>query len=468
MGYNRETTIMKKTIYFAFLLVTAMLFGCSKDMSDLAGGDGGSGGGGGGGGGLTKNNVTLGTDTYKILSAGYAVDGDNLYILFETENPNVFLYFSDRNSIPEGEMDISYEASWNNCLVTYYFDSQDYLSNNGNLKITLSNGNYTVEADGHMSSSSGGDKTFTIYYKGEINYIPQGGSGGGSGGGSQNSFSIGPAFSYYHYYGGEGHINVYCDNDNMEWTASSDSYWCELSSTGGVGDGRVNFYVYENYTTVNVDRTARITFRSKDGQTVHHAYIMQHPYAYELEVSVNHLEFSAYGGERYIYVYVNNGYEPLSWTATCDASWVQLSQYSGEWETGIYVTVGQSNTQRSTEIKFTSQNGTVRYVTINQKAPEDVKITVSQAEYTYYVDSGMAFEVKYLIENNSKSYTLYYINFTIKHAGGAVTTHTLGSTTNTSSWNLGPGSSTWTGTYDCWLQYQSGQFTCTINDALFY
>lgn len=418
---------LKRLFFFASLFLMASLVGCSKDNSGSYSDP--SGGGSGGGGGNTRNIVTIGNDTYKIVSAGYALDSVDLYIQFETENPDVFLFFKGRNAIPVGDLDISYEAQSDNCMVTYYLESGSYVSINGALSIALTNGNYTIDAEGNMSSTNAGEKTFTIKYKGEIPLIQSGGSGGSGGGTQNNKFTVSPAFSYFHYWGGNGHINVHCNNANTEWTASSDSYWCELYSTGGTGDGRVNFYVYENYSTHNVDRTAKITFKSNDGKTAH-AYVMQHPGVYDLEVSPGHLEFSAYGGERNVYVEVNNNYDPLHWTASCDASWVTLSQNSGDWSTDITVSVEQGSKQRSATIRFESENGTVRYITINQKAPEDVKIGITQAEYTYYVDNNMAFEVKYFIENKSKSYTLYYINFTVKHASGAVTTHSVGSASN--------------------------------------
>lgn len=466
---------MKKVFYLALLFFLALLAGCSKDNSNYEGGT--PGGGGGGGGGFSKNKVTLGSNTYTIESACYSVEDGSTTIQFGTSEPDVFLYFQDRSSIPVGNFNVSYDGSDDNCVITYYFENTNYLSIDGTLKIALNNSVYTIEAEGHLTSHTDGEQAFTIYYKGEIQDVSQGGSGGGGnnggfggGGGSQtnDSFKIGPAFSYFHCYGGEGKIHVYCDNENVGWSVSCDSDWCLLTIVNGIGDGSVPFFVTYNNETHNVDRTAKMTFRSIDGKTIHHAYVHQKPGSYDLEVSPNHHEFSAYGGDRTVHITINNGDEPLHWTATCNASWVHLSETEGDWSTSLNVTVEQGNEQRSAEIKIKSANGTVRNVIINQKAPEEIKISVDQVEYQYYVETEMAFQVRYHITNSSKSYTLYYIKFTVRHPSGAVTTHSVGSPSNPYGWNLPAGSSTWTGYYDCNIHVQSGSGSTTITDALFY
>lgn len=457
-----KTTLTKTTI-LTTLLVVLLLSGCSKWAEERG------------------NYVKLDDVRYDISSAFYFVDNGNLTIQFETTEPDVFLYFKGKSSIPLGETSVSYESLDDNCIVTYCFETEDYLSIDGTVKISLEGGDYTVEAEGHVSSLPGGDRDFKIHYVGDINNINISGSGGGSGGGTQtnNRFSVSPAFSYYEKRGGEGRINVYCDNDNMAWSAVSNSDWCRIiGGVNGVGDGSIEITVFENLSIV--DRTARITFTSEDGKTTQSAYVIQHSGGYDMVVKPERLEFGALGNADgsaqiiHVYIYAGNVSYPLNWEATGVPSWAQLSATSGSASTDIRVVVDKNNTstERTATIRFESENHTVRYVTLYQKGGSggngNFKVSVTNAEYQVQQNNNMVVKVRYYIKNQSSSYTLYYLKFSAKHPSGYTDTREIGSKTNASVWTLAPGQGTYTQYYSVSFKYQNGNISGNILDYEYY
>lgn len=438
------------------------------------------------------NYVKLDNVSYNISSAVYFVENGNLTIQFETTKPDVFLYFKGKTTIPVGETSVSYESLNDNCIVTYCFETENYLSIDGTVTISSNGGNYLVKAEGHNQSMSSGDRNFKIRYEGNITMVNQGGSGGGSGnGGSGGSsgggihthdrISVSPAFSYYESNDGEGRINVYCDNDNMAWSAVSNANWCQIiDDAHGVGDGSIKITVFENLSIV--DRTARITFTSEDGKTTQSAYVIQHAGGYDMVVKPERLEFGAFGNTDgsaqiiHVYIYTGNQHYPLHWEATGVPSWAQLSATSGTVSTDIRVVVDKNNTskERTATIRFESENHTVRYVTLYQKGGsggnENFVAAVTNVEYQYNLNTYMVVKYRYYIKNLSSSRTIYYMKFKATHPSGFVDTREMGSKTNTSAWTLAPGSGTYTPyiTPNTSFQYKEGNISGDILECLTY
>lgn len=427
------------------------------------------------------NYVKLDNVSYAITSAVYFVDNGNLTIQFETAEPDVFLYFKGKNTIPLGETNVSYESLDDNCIVTYCFETEDYLSIDGTVTISLNGGDYTVSAEGHVVSASSGDRNFKIHYVGDITKYTHGGSGsGGSGGGSQtlDRIWVSPAFSYYDKTGGNGRIDVYCDNDNKTWSAVSNANWCQIvDATQGVGNGSISITISQNLSYV--ERTARITINSGDGKT-RSVYVIQHAGSYDMVVKPERLEFGAMGNtnnsSQIIHVYI---YKPdTRWTATCDASWAHLSSTSGTSNTDIKVVVDKntSTKERVAIVKFESNKepvGTVRYVTLYQKGGVNgnFKVTITNVEYQVQQtqNNTIAKKARYYIKNQSSSFTLYYLKFRVKHASGATTEHEIGSKTNTTAWTLAPGVGTYTSYYNLPnIQYIEGNISGDIIDFEYY
>lgn len=432
------------------------------------------------------NYVKLDNVSYNISSAVYFVENGNLTIRFETSEPDVFLYFKGKTTIPVGETNVSYESLNDNCIVTYCFETEDYLSIDGTVTISSNGGNYLVKAEGHNQSMLSGDRNFKIRYEGNITMVNQGGSGGGSGNGgsgggthTHDKISVSPAFSYYESNDGEGRINVYCDNDNMAWSAVSNANWCQIiDDAHGVGDGSIKITVFENLSIV--DRTARITFTSEDGKTTQSAYVIQHAGGYDMVVKPERLEFGAFGNTDgsaqiiHVYIYTGNQHYPLHWEATGVPSWAQLSATSGTASTDIRVVVDKNNTskERTATIRFESENHTVRYVTLYQKGGTggngNFKVAITNAEYQIQQSNNMVVKVRYYIKNQSSSYTLYYLKFSAKHPSGYTDTREMGSKTNPSAWTLAPGSGTYTPYFNCNFQYQNGNISGDILDFEIY
>lgn len=438
------------------------------------------------------NYVKLDNVSYNISSVVYFVENGNLTIQFETSEHDMFLYFKGESTIPLGETNVSYESLDDNCIVTYCFENENYLSIDGSVTISLDGGDYTVETEGHILSLSGGDRDFKIHYVGDISKINLGGSGGGSGNGGSgsgtgggshtyNKISVSPAFSYYEKNGGEGRINVYCDNDNMAWSAVSNADWCQIiDNANGVGDGSIEITVYKNLSIV--DRSAKITFTSKDGKTTQSAYVFQHSGGYDMVVKPERLEFGAFGNTGgsaqiiHVYIYTGNVSYPLSWEATGVPSWAQLSATSGTASTDIRVVVDKNNMskERTATIRFESENHTVRYVTLYQKGGsggnENFIVAITNVEYQINPNNNMVVKFRYYIKNLSSSRTIHYIRFNVKHPSGYVDPREIGSKTNTLGWTLAPGASTYTPYYtpNSSFQYKEGNISGEILECLTY
>lgn len=460
---------MKKTA-IALLTFIILFWGCSKNDDEKG------------------NYVKLDNVSYTINSAAYFVDNGNLTIQFETTEPNAFLYFKGKSAIPNGETNVSYESLDGNCIVTYCFDNENYLSIDGTVTISLNGGDYTVEGEGHIMSLSSGDRDFKIHYVGVIDEISHGGSGSGgsgvgsggnSGGGTHTNdrFFVSPAFSYYGSNVGEGHIDVYCDNDNLAWSAESDSDWCQIiENANGVGSGSIEITVYKNLSMG--DRTAKITFTSEDGKKTQNAYVLQHAGAYDMVVKPERLEFGAFGNTNgsaqiiHVYIYTGNVSYPLHWEATGDPSWVHLSETNGTASTDIRVVVDKNDTseERTATIRFESENHTVRYVTLYQKGGGNgnFKVSITQAEYQYQQSNNMVVRVRYYIKNQSTSSTLYYLKFNATHPSGYVDREReIGSKDNPSQWTLAPGAGTYTNYFNVSFPYKEGNISGEILDWRF-
>ena len=339
---------MKKLIK-VFSLITALVIlvtCCSKDEE-------------------RGNYVKLENVTYAIQSATYSVDDGNLVVMFTTEGPDVFLYFEARTTVPVGIMEVSDVSTNTNVLVSYCFDNDDYLSTSGTMTILQDNG-YTIVADGHLVSESNGDKAFKIQYVGDLTNTSQNGSGGGNGGGGSvdNDFWLGPVFSYVRSTESDGVIHVYCDNNNLGWTVTSDASWCRLNSVGGIGYGSFRFQTEANHSIV--DRSAKITVTTSDGRTKR-AHVIQRAGMHLLELSPGNLTFSCLGGAQVLHITIDNGGTPIQWGASCSASWVHLSQTSGLATADVTVTVdNNTSSEREAEICVTVGNK-VKYCKISQQ-----------------------------------------------------------------------------------------------------
>lgn len=316
------------------------------------------------------NYVKLDNVRYEITSAFYFVDNGNLTIQFETAEPDVFLYFKGKSTIPSGETSISYESLDDNCIVTCCFETEEYISTDGSMTLSSNTDNHTIKGEGHFQSLSNNSKSMKINYIGELVDATAIGTSGNAGSFSGSSishddFKLGPVFSYIESAGGDGRIKVYCDNNSTTWTVESNVDWCcILTNDNGTGDGAFRFSVEKNLS--NTDRSAKITVKSGDG-TTRRAYVFQKPGAYDLVVKPDKLEFGTFGGTKTIHVYAITGLQQHSWTATCDASWIHLSTTSGIGNTDIRVTVDRNtSSERTATIMFKTESKTIRYTTLFQ------------------------------------------------------------------------------------------------------
>lgn len=96
---------------------------------------------------------------------------------------------------------------------------------------------------------------------------------------------------------------------------------------------------------------------------------MYSPMSHEIIVTPNELTFEAISSGYQVINVVVNSNNPLSWTAICNESWVHLSVTSGTNDTNMQVSVDNNTlaTSRNAEITFSTETGTVRTVSINQK-----------------------------------------------------------------------------------------------------
>lgn len=432
------------------------------------------------------NYVKLDDVRYDITSAFYFVDNGNLTIQLETAEPDVFIYFKGKSSIPLGETNVSYESLDDNCIVTYCFENEDYLSIDGNVTLSLDGGDYTMEAEGHVFSLTSSDRDFKIHYVGDISQVNLSGSGGGSGNGNSgggihtsDKIMVSPAFSYYDSNGGEGHIDVYCANDNLAWSAKSDSDWCQIiDNANGVGNSSIEITITKNLSIV--DRSAKITFTSEDGKTTQSAYIFQHSGGYDMVVKPERLEFGAFGNTEgsaqiiHVYIYTGNVSHPLHWEVAGVPSWAQLSATSGTASTDIRVVVDKNNMskERVATLRFESENHTVRYVTLYQKGGSggngNFKVSITHAEYQINPNNNMVIKVRYYIKNQSTSSTLYYLKFNATHPSGYVDRNReIGSKNDASQWTLAPGNGTYTNYFNVSFPNKEGNISGEILDWAF-
>jgi hypothetical protein len=183
-----------------------------------------------------------------------------------------------------------------------------------------------------------------------------------------------PAISLSDYYGGDfktfwpsggsGWIDV-SPSSGVSW--SSNASWLRLGSLGS----RSTYYVDENYS--GNDRHATVTFTG-EGLVPKIYTVLQYGFTeVSSSIGINPLkDFDSAGGTNSFQVSSRSSW---SWILSPDASWVtsgELTTQSGDQLFTYSVSPNDSNRERSTEIRFVSNGGDVRYHIIRQQGADTV------------------------------------------------------------------------------------------------
>ena len=163
-------------------------------------------------------------------------------------------------------------------------------------------------------------------------------------------------------------------NSNSYWTASTNTNWIHLNSSGGKGKGSLSLTVESNPSAIT-ERKGDISVT--DGITVLKISIIQNPALVSISVSPSSLT-PPYKGASYSVKVESN----FDWTVSSNAKWCTLSTTS----TGITVNVQANNSYspRTATITVVSA-GVTTPIVVSQSAPKEPTlgdITVSDVTKT--------------------------------------------------------------------------------------
>lgn len=172
---------------------------------------------------------------------------------------------------------------------------------------------------------------------------------------------------------------------NISWTAVCDAGWVTLSSVNGSkGTSTVNVTVSENPNTEA--RSTRIIVSNSEYGISKEIAVNQSALDPKLTVSDTEISATESGISKDITVASN-----VSWTAVCDAEWVNLSPVNGTKGTStVKITVNENTSveARSTKVVVSSgKYGIVREITITQ-SPLVPKLEVSETAISTALSGG--------------------------------------------------------------------------------
>ena len=167
---------------------------------------------------------------------------------------------------------------------------------------------------------------------------------------------------------------------NISWLASCDADWVTLSQTSGK-EGKTTLKVSIKENSDTSIRNTTIKVFNSEYDIVKEINVTQAEFEPTLEVSNSKLTSTASGETKSVTVTSN-----ISWKATCDVTWVTLSQTSGyEGQTTLKVTTDQNTTtsDRNATIKLTNNvYGVTKEIKVTQTQFEP-KLNISESQISY-------------------------------------------------------------------------------------
>lgn len=187
---------------------------------------------------------------------------------------------------------------------------------------------------------------------------------------ASQALTVSPSAMTFDYFSGSQNISVATEG---QWTANSNASWLTLSRSSGTGNAIVEAKVSTNNSTT--ERTAIVTITSAGvSKTIS---VTQHgKQATTFSVTPMSLEFDCTKSSLDINVLANYG-----WAASSSASWLSISQTSGNGNATVSVEVVANNTESAREgmITFTCE-GITKTVYVVQKA---ATMELSQSVFTF-------------------------------------------------------------------------------------
>ena len=190
-----------------------------------------------------------------------------------------------------------------------------------------------------------------------------------------------------------GYIIVTC---NETWSVNSSESWLNCSQPSGNGDAEIEVYADEN--TDAKKRTATLTFQAGDltrtvRVTQEAGKETEKPEEPSLTVSPTEISLLPQANSSStISIQSNN-----TWTATCNADWINLSSRSGNGNTTITITALTANTsssERSTNI--TIKSGSISEIVSVSQLPGQANASVSfNTSNMVKLTTSIAFELNY-------------------------------------------------------------------------
>jgi hypothetical protein len=143
--------------------------------------------------------------------------------------------------------------------------------------------------------------------------------------------SVDPETAEFTETGGSGSFSVVVDNQDCDWTATTDDDWITLSTSTGTGDGTVDYVVAFNPEAS--PRTGRISV----GGQIH--TVTQQASCAVVDLNPAEATIDATGGSGSVSVVVSR--PDCEWTAETDADWITLENASGTGAGTFDYTVGE-------------------------------------------------------------------------------------------------------------------------------
>lgn len=192
-------------------------------------------------------------------------------------------------------------------------------------------------------------------------------------------------------FGAEGGMNTLKVTANVDWNASTEDNWLEITPTEGIS-GTSAVVVEAAAHEGTESRTGKIVFSGGGVSTVLMVTQMApvSPETPTLELSASTLTFTEEAGNNEISVISNQ-----NWSASSDSNWIQVAPASGASGTvtvKITVTANNSESDRGGKVTFTAGD-LVRTLIVNQKGktPETApSINLAPVSLTYSADGGTA------------------------------------------------------------------------------
>jgi hypothetical protein len=179
--------------------------------------------------------------------------------------------------------------------------------------------------------------------------------------------------------GSEGETTTFevsnAGDEPMSWSASSDASWASITSgESGTDEGTIEVTVAENTSLSSREATITVDAEEAGTETVTVAQSGADPDPAELVVTPDSCTVGP-EGETTTFEVSNAGDEPMSWSASSDASWASItSGESGTDEGTIEVAVGENTSLSSREATITVDAG--------EAGTEAVTVTQAGADAT--------------------------------------------------------------------------------------